>query len=509
MAKLPAPDRLRDPESYARLLKHIHEAVLSGAAAPRSPRPVISDSWNRSLAASVDPDRRLPPVVYSPSELSVLRAEHPLASVLPLLRATLVSIADDAEHVMVITDAQGHILWREGATDVCQRADQVLLAEGTHWSEDVIGTNAMGTALATGEPVQIYSAEHLVRTYHPWTCAAAPVRDPDTGSLLGSIDVSGPLRTVHPATLALVTAAAQLAEGQLRAQLAVRDERLRRANMPHLEALRGEAGALLSASGRVLAAESCGSLPPMVNVRARGGVVTLRDGRLGTLEPLTEGYLLRLRHGRRPHCQRLRLEFLADGDPVATVDDRKVPITLRHAEILALLAMRPEGLTADQLALRLYGDNGNPVTVRAEIHRLRLQFGASVLRTRPYRLTAEIDADFLRVRTSIRHGQVLDALAAFHGPLLPHSEAPSVRDERESLTALLRRVVLDSEDPEALWAFWETSPGADDLEIVGELCRMLRACDPRRAIVLTHRAQLTRDPASDATRPSPSPPAPC
>ncbi|PXY21297.1 helix-turn-helix domain-containing protein [Prauserella muralis] len=493
MAERPAPDLLRDPESYARLLRHVHEAVLSGAPAPRSPRPLVSESWHRSLAARVDPDSTPPPLVYDDAELRGRREDHPLASVLPILRQTLVSIADDAEHIMIVTDADGHILWREGASAVCRRADRVHLTEGTRWSEDAIGTNAMGTALATGEPVQIYSAEHLVRTYHTWTCAAAPLRDPDTGALLGVIDVSGPLRTVHPAMLALVSATAGLAEGHLRAELAARDERLRRANMPHLEALRGEPGALLSASGRVLATESCGPLPSTVDVRRPSGTVALPDGRLGSLEPLPEGFLLRLRSGgatqaaRKP---RLALEFLGDGEPLATVDGRDAPITLRHAEILTLLALHPDGLSAERLALQLYGEAGNPVTVRAEIHRLRSQLGPAVVQTRPYRLGAEVEADFLRVRAALRAGRAREAATAFDGPLLPHSEAPAILDERESLTALVRRVALDSGDADALWQFWDTSCGADDAEVVAALCAALPSGDPRRAVAVTHQARL-------------------
>ncbi|RZQ63445.1 GAF domain-containing protein [Amycolatopsis suaedae] len=492
MAERPAPDLLRDPVSYARLLAHVHEAVLSGVPAPRSPRSVVSDSWNRSLAAHVDPDSTPPPLVYEDAELEEVRSAHPLAAVLPILRQTLVSIADDAEHIMIVTDAQGHILWREGATDVRLRADRVHLSEGTRWTEDVIGTNAMGTALATGEPVQIYSAEHLVRTYHAWTCAAAPLRDPETGGLLGAIDVSGPLRTVHPATLALVSASARLAEGQLAAQLAVRDERLRLLNMPHLTALRGEPGALLSRTGRVLATESCGPLPSTVDIRPAGGTVTLPDGRLATVEPLAEGYLLRLQ--RRPRSSApqpvLRLRFLDDGDPTATVDGQEVPITLRHAEILALLALHPQGLRSDQLAFLLYGDAGNPVTVRAEIHRLRGQLGSAVVRTRPYRLAATVDADFLRARAAVRSGSAAGVAAAFGGPLLPASESPAVREERESLTALSRRVVLDGDGAEPLWTFWETSCGADDLEVIDALLERLPADDPRRAVLLAHRGRL-------------------
>jgi hypothetical protein len=490
VAETPEPEMLRDPESYARLLEHVRDAVLQGVPGPRPPRSVVSDSWHRSLAARVDPDEGEAPFVYSSADLSSLRAAHPLAPVLPVLRQMLVSIADDAEHVMIVTDADGLILWREGAVGQLLRGDRVGLTEGTRWSEAAIGTNAMGTALATGEPVQIYSAEHLVRRYHTWTCAAAPVRDPETGVLLGSVDVSGPLRTVHPAMLSLVTATAQLAEGQLRAQLAVRDERLRRANMPHLEALRGRPGALLSAGGRVLAAESC-LLPSTVDVRRGGGTVTLPDGRLATLEPLTEGYLLRLSSpAGGGHRSRLRLEYLSDGAYSTTVDGREVPITLRHAEILTLLALHSNGLSAERLALQLYGETGNPVTVRAEIHRLRSQLGASVVQTRPYRLAADVDADFTRARTFLRTGSPAEVLRVFRGPLLPESEAPAIREERESLTAQVRQVALNSEDADVLWSFWETACGADDFAVLDALLATLAASDPRRAAVSAHRDRL-------------------
>ncbi len=152
------------------LLGRVHDAVLAGERSRVGPRPLISDSWRRSLAAHIDPDHDEPPVIYDHATIETIRSVHPLGEVLPLLRATLVSIADEAEHVMIVTDADGHILWREGKADVCLRADRVLLTEGTKWSESAIGTNAMGTALALGRPVQIHSAEHLVRTYHGWTC---------------------------------------------------------------------------------------------------------------------------------------------------------------------------------------------------------------------------------------------------------------------------------------------------------------------------------------------------
>jgi hypothetical protein len=87
-------------------------------------------------------------------------------------------------------------LWREGHQDVLRRAEGVGLVEGTRWSEDAIGTNAMGTALAEDRALRIHSAEHHVRAYHPWTCAAAPIHDP--GGRSGAVGEGHLLRLHRP-----------------------------------------------------------------------------------------------------------------------------------------------------------------------------------------------------------------------------------------------------------------------------------------------------------------------
>ncbi|HKQ42326.1 MAG TPA: GAF domain-containing protein, partial [Pseudonocardia sp.] len=372
------------------------ESVMSGDEPRVAPRSLISASWERSLAAHVDPDRRMPRAVYSDDEMTDLRNGHPLNEVMPLLRSTLVSIADEAMHVMLVTDADGTILWREGATRLLHAADTTGLSPGFSVSEASIGTNAMGTTLAVDAPVTIHSAEHLVRAYHIWTCAAAPVHDPDTGLILGAIDISGPIHTIHPAMAQLVSATAQLAENQLRVRLAIADERLRVRNMPHLTSLHGREGALVTPSGRIIASEPYGIWPERVAVPEGGGRVTLADGREMEVEPLAEGYLLHAprRATATPHRSALSLRFTGDAAPRATLDGRSVPLTLRPAELLTALALHPDGLTAEQLAAALYGDDGNPTTVRGEVLRLRGLIGADVLRTRPYRLDAVVDTDF-------------------------------------------------------------------------------------------------------------------
>lgn len=473
----PAPG---DPADRARVLAQVRDAVLSGSPAPAEPRPVVSASWQRSLDAHVDPDGGQPHHVYGRQELDELRAIHPLEPVLPTLRRTLLGIADEAVHMMIVTDARGHILWRDGHLPTLRRADEVSLVEGTRWSEDSVGTNAMGTALADGHAVQIHSAEHLVRLYHPWTCAAAPIHDPDTGELLGVVDLTGPLHTFHPSSLALVSAAAELAEGRLAAELAARDERLRLRNQAHLDRLGGP-GALLAPRGRVLSANPAGLLPARIPLPTEGNRVDLGEHGEGVLEPLAEGWLLRLRSTARETARSaLTLPFLGAERPVVWVDGRSVRLSLRHAELLTLLALHPEGLTADRLAQALYGDEGNPVSVRSEVHRLRAALGTPVISTQPYRLRGTVDADFLDVRAALRSGRMPTTDALGRGPLLPLSDAPEIRREREFLEAGVRRSVLHHGDADALWALTRSEAGRADVELVRRLRSVLPTTDPRR-----------------------------
>lgn len=471
-------DQAQEAREHAR----VRDAVLSGDPEAPRPRDLIAESWQRSLAAHINPDHRYPQHVYDHREVAQVRDGHPLAEVLPVLRDTLVAIADDAVHMMIVTDAQGHILWREGHRGVLRTAEQVGLVEGTRWAEDSIGTNAMGTAIAADQAVQIHSAEHIVRNLHAWTCTGAPIHDPESGDIIGAVDLSGPLHTMHPTGIALVAAAARLAHGHLAARLEARDARLLARSLPHLAALRGETAAIVGSGGRVLAAQPLGWLPARVQLPTSGDRIALGDLGEGLLEPLAEGWLLRLHNSEVRPLPVLDLPFLGASRPVATLEGRRMSLTRRHAEVLSLLALNPDGLTADELATELYGDTGKTVTVRAEVHRLRAAL-PGVLRTFPYQLHARVNADFLEVKRALAEGRVRDAARGYGGPLLPYSDAPGVREERERLAATLRRAVIDSGDVDAMRVLAETADGAYDQELTERLVRALPVRDPQRAVL--------------------------
>jgi transcriptional regulator of acetoin/glycerol metabolism len=87
---------------------------------------------------------------------------HPLEAAAPLVRKWLGAVADESEHLIVVSDAEGLLLWVEGNAKVRSAgADSMNFAEGALWSEVGAGTNAIGTALAADHPVQVHAAEHF------------------------------------------------------------------------------------------------------------------------------------------------------------------------------------------------------------------------------------------------------------------------------------------------------------------------------------------------------------
>lgn len=117
--------------------------------------------------------------------------------------------------VVAVTGADGTLLWVEGDAAARSKAERMHFAPGADWSERGAGTNAPGTALTLGREVQIQGSEHFSRVVQPWSCTAAPVHDPDSGALLGAIDLTGGAQVASPQTLALVRATAVAVENHL------------------------------------------------------------------------------------------------------------------------------------------------------------------------------------------------------------------------------------------------------------------------------------------------------
>ena len=436
-----AIDAATDPVERARELRRAHSDFV-GAGCPDPPplvRPLIAASWRRSAGAGVRPEGHVPPRIHSDDDLRDLREEHALARMMPTFRSLLLDVAEAAQHLMVVCSADGELLWVEGAARVRVAAeDRMNFAEGTLWSEAGAGTNALGTALAVGHPMQVFAAEHYNATVHPWTCSAAPIFEPRTGRLLGTIDLTGPFRMSHPHSLALVTAAAGAATGSLHQELWQHDERLRDAYIRWALHLGRRPTGVVSSTGRVVMASPIGWLGTQVGLPGDSGLGFLPGGATFHAEEIGVGGGYLVWAGSEAHepppRRHLRLRLL--GEPAAWLDGHPTRLSPRHAEILALLATAPDGLGAEALGAALYGP-GHPLTsVRSEISRLRRLLGPA-LATRPYRLSADVEADLVELLERARAGRVAEALSIRDGDVLPGSAAPGIARLREELDDLL------------------------------------------------------------------------
>ncbi|MFI6463036.1 GAF domain-containing protein [Streptomyces sp. NPDC050538] len=197
-------------------LRTAHEQFVTTPGACPRVRDLVADSWRRCAVRGVHPDgSHLPPLRATAAELTAYRRAHPLAAALPLFRELLGDGAADDGHVFAVADTDGTLLWVEGDTATIERGELMHFAEGAVWSEARAGTNAPGTALELGRPVQIVTGEHYSCAAHAWSCAAAPVRDLSTGRVLGVIDLSGGSTIATPPALAAVRGAALAAEAHL------------------------------------------------------------------------------------------------------------------------------------------------------------------------------------------------------------------------------------------------------------------------------------------------------
>jgi hypothetical protein len=412
---------------------------VSSARGPGRLRPLVSASWERCRRLGLDPDDQGPPLDLSHEVFEALRARHPLASAMPVVRRLLVDYATETGLIVAVSDAAGRLLWVEGHPATKRRAREILFTEGARWDEEHAGTNAPGLALALGNAVRIDAAEHWRRPARRWSCSASPVRDPVTGELLGALDVTGDGRAATPEALALVTAAVAAVEQHLLIQ------GLRAATRP--------------AAG--------GPTTPGVDHAIPDDHAIPAEAFLGVLGP---------------------------DAPYLTRGGRRFSLSLRHAEILFLLTEHPEGLTSGRFAVELDERPLDEVTVRAELSRLRRVIGSDVVASRPYRLVAAVDTDVARVRRLLRDGQRRAAVDLCAGPILGRSRAPGVERARHLLHEELKLALLRRPDPGVLLRWANGAADRDDLELL-QACRRTLPLGPDRDRV-TARLRLLEDELS-------------
>ncbi|MHA7188956.1 AfsR/SARP family transcriptional regulator [Arthrobacter sp. MDT2-16] len=406
-----------------------HEALGQGEGLDGNLRGMVRESWLRSLTFLPNPATASARLFCSEEELEAYRQAHPLAAIMPVIDRLLVQPSLDSGMLVAVGDENGRLLWVDGDRELRRRAEGMLFVPGADWSEATVGTSAPGTALALERSVQIAGAEHFSPQVHPWSCTAVPLHDPDSGTVLGVVDITGTADAVATHTLSLVEATVAAAEAQL--------------SIHRLQ----------------------GRLP---RTRTRRG-----------------------RAARTPTAlYRNSLQILGADHGVVHAGGAALELSLRHAELLTLLALHPEGLTADQLATMAYPEDASGTTVRAEMLRLRkvlAEHGTAIVpQSRPYRLPAELVVDAVQVLNYLHRGAHRMALAIYRGPVLPRSQAPAITRLRSEVSTLLRDAVLTDGAPDTVLDYLALPEAEYDAEAWQLALRVLPGRSPRRAAVVAH-----------------------
>ena len=172
----------------------------------------IAQSWRRCQLAEVDPIKGRCEKFMPVKELEC-RSEK-LAVLAKPIMDTLYHCVRGSEFVIVLIDWEGYILRTVGGLKELKQADRLRFGPGANWGEEFVGTNAIGTALVLGRPVQVTGTEHYCESHHLWTCAAAPIKNQNR-EIIGFLDISGPRERATAHQLGLVVAAAQAIEDRI------------------------------------------------------------------------------------------------------------------------------------------------------------------------------------------------------------------------------------------------------------------------------------------------------
>jgi transcriptional regulator of acetoin/glycerol metabolism len=156
-----------------------------GRATTEGVPTIVAASWRRSQAAGVDA-ANVQPDYHPDLDMSsrLMRCAQPVIDRLSQETAEIpLSIA--------LTDAKARILTRSDTdSSVGMRLDRVAFAPGFDYAETGVGTNGVGTAFESGQPVLIVGPEHFHELLQPFACAGAPIKDPITGRVQGVLDIT-------------------------------------------------------------------------------------------------------------------------------------------------------------------------------------------------------------------------------------------------------------------------------------------------------------------------------
>ncbi len=190
-------------------IKFIHEGIIDDSV-----KRVVSKSWKKCRDYGVDPYAGMGKIADENVFKSILTENEYLISIAKPIMQSVHEIVKRSHFLLVLTDSAGYILDTLGDDEVKKMSKGLKFQLGALWSDQEVGSNAIGVALDYDTAVQMVGPEHYCESHHNWTCSAAPIHGIN-GEVIGCIDMSGHYSKAHDHTLGLIVAAAFSIETQI------------------------------------------------------------------------------------------------------------------------------------------------------------------------------------------------------------------------------------------------------------------------------------------------------
>lgn len=186
-------------------------------------------------------------------------------------------------------------------------------------------------------------------------------------------------------------------------------------------------------------------------------------------------------------CQRQRLFIRAFAIPQVLFNGKVLVLTPRQIEILTILALCPQGMNLENLHQALYGERKVSIgTLKAEMSQLREILGG-LLGSRPYRLLATIEADFLQAEQALDAGYIESALTLCRGVFLVRTESPFLCAWRDCLESRLSEAIFKSQQTDVLLKHLAYCPEA--IDAVERLIELIPAGHPAHQVLLKYKEE--------------------
>ena len=151
----------------------------------------VSTSWRRCLGEyAIEPGGDAAPQILTAQELRVARGPvEELVEAAAEENDRLAAIVSKVGYAVLFTSSSGVVVdFRGDAT----RADQFKhwgIWMGAVWSEDLEGTNGIGTCIAEQRPITVHRTQHFRTRHTSLSCCGAPIFSPD-GKVVAVLDVT-------------------------------------------------------------------------------------------------------------------------------------------------------------------------------------------------------------------------------------------------------------------------------------------------------------------------------